>query len=333
MTDIATQAAEWLVKLSAEDPQATTDDYADFEQWKQRDPRHAKAVKNMEDIVGRLHNLPPEPANATLSNSAAMAYQDTHSSWAQLAKTFCLVLCLGLPLWLLMPMHSVSTLMADYHSSTGEWQTHTLADDSTIMLSSNSAINVLYTEQHRVIELIQGDVLVDVAKDADRPFVVQTEQGTFTALGTRFTVQQNHATNHQNHQHNSVLTVLESRVAVNSILDNMEVDNQLVLKPGQRITLFEDHIGSIKQLDHSRYEKAWRDHLLVANGLPLSEVLTKLKRVHHAHLDFDNEALKDIRVYAVLPLDEPERALQLLSDSLPIELNSFTPWWVSIKKN
>lgn len=43
----------------------------------------------------------------------------------------------------------------------------------------------------RLLALRSGELLVDVAKDRARPFMVETEHGRMRALGTRFLVQQN----------------------------------------------------------------------------------------------------------------------------------------------
>lgn len=42
----------------------------------------------------------------------------------------------------------------------------------------------------RLLALRSGELLVDVAKDPARPFVVETEHGRMRALGTKFLVQQ-----------------------------------------------------------------------------------------------------------------------------------------------
>lgn len=324
--DIATQAAEWLLKLSSEEPEPSPEDYAAFEQWKNTDPRHAKAVSNMEDIVGRLQMLPTEPAVATLKNRVCSANHKPNDSWASLAKTLSIAACLLLPLWLLLPQQQLASYLADQRTGTGEWQTHTLSDNSQILLSSNSAINVQFTPQQRIIELVQGEILLDVGKDAVRPFIVQTKLGSFTALGTRFTVQQTE----QNKEQIAILTVLESTVSAQVAFTS--TSGERTLSPGQRIRLYNNRLGNTETLDTVAYEQAWRSHQLVVQGLPLVKVLEQIKPFYSGHLSYNAEELVGLRVYAVLPLDEPQRALQLLSESFPVEVNTFTPWWVNVER-
>lgn len=315
-SSIKDQAAEWLVRLSDEDETPSHEDYAQFEVWKKADPRHAQAVNKMEIILGYVQALPAEPAVAALDRAAQ---QTSDHSWAALAKILCLLAVVFLPLWLtLSPQHQLRVMLADKRTSTGEWQSYTLDDNSRLQLSSNSAINVHFTQQQRTVELVQGELLVDVASDAARPFTVTTTQGSFTALGTRFTVQrQNEA---------SVLSVTESRVQAR----NKNSRQQQVITMGQRIRIDNDgNLSAVEILDDS-YERAWLDHQLVVSGQPLSQVLEQLEPHYPGYLRFDAKELAGIRVYAVLPLDDPERALRLLSESFPIEVNQFTPWWASV---
>ena len=96
--------------------------------------------------------------------------------------------------------------MADLRTATGRWETRTLADGTRITQGSASAVNLRYDERRRVIELVRGEILMDVAPDAARPFLVETVHGSIQALGTRFVV---------DHQAGAtVLSMIESRVSV-----------------------------------------------------------------------------------------------------------------------
>ena len=323
MSEITTQAAEWLVKLSADDAPPSPRQLAEFEQWKQADARHASAVEKMQGLLGNLGSLPAQPVATTLHH-AALSPSDDSTNWSQLAKMLCLVLVLLPTLWLISPEHQRIALFADQYTGTGEWQTITLSDQSQISLSSRSAINVRFTDQQRVVELLQGEILIDVSKDTQRPFVVQTPQGQLTALGTRFTVQRA--------AQSTRLSVFESRVRAtsNAAPGSERTSSEKVLKPGQRISLFAGHLGAVETFDTASTESAWQSHLLIIENQPLPGVLEQLTPHYAGHLHYNAEALQHIRVYAVLPLDDPGKALQLLSESTAIELSQWTPWWINI---
>ncbi len=78
--------------------------------------------------------------------------------------------------------------MADQHTAVGERREFSFADGSQVPLNSGSALNVKFDGRQRTVELLEGELGVEVAKDVQRPFVVRTDQGTVSALGTRFVV-------------------------------------------------------------------------------------------------------------------------------------------------
>lgn len=77
-----------------------------------------------------------------------------------------------------------------YQTSVGQLQSLQLADGSSVTLSSDSRILVTLSRRQRLVELIQGEAIFQVAKDAARPFVVYAHGSRVTAVGTRFSVRQ-----------------------------------------------------------------------------------------------------------------------------------------------
>jgi transmembrane sensor len=77
-----------------------------------------------------------------------------------------------------------------YQTSVGQLQDLQLADGSVLTLSSDSQILVTFSRRQRLVELIQGEAIFQVAKDATRPFVVAANGSRVTAVGTRFSVRQ-----------------------------------------------------------------------------------------------------------------------------------------------
>lgn len=88
----------------------------------------------------------------------------------------------------------------------GEQRSLALPDGSTVELNSRSKIAVRYTAQGRNVELVQGQALFRVAKDASRPFIVKTGSTLVRAVGTEFDVYQK--------RDGTVVTVVEGRVAI-----------------------------------------------------------------------------------------------------------------------
>lgn len=313
MTDISTQAADWLVRLTEEDPAPTAQDFAAFERWQQADPRHRQAVESLRGMMGALDAVPKKAARAALD---AGKTDPSQGDWQSLAKTLSLVVLLVLPLYWLYSTQTIAVWLADKRTDHQTWQAWTLADGSTLQLSGNSAVDIEFDPEHRRLVVLRGSVLVDVARDVDRPLEVVSDHGRFIALGTRFVVEK--------HKDQTILTVLESTVAVRPT-DARPEDAEIKLAAGEQIAITDHRVGGIVKLDAAKFERNWQAGQLVVDGKPLPTVLAALSHYHTGHLLYDADALETIEVMAVLPLQDPARALQLLSESLPITVDHYGP--------
>ena len=69
-----------------------------------------------------------------------------------------------------------------YRTQIGEMRVIPLKDGSVAYLNTSSEIVVHYSSARRHIELVQGEALFDVAKNKQRPFIVQTGSTQFAPL-------------------------------------------------------------------------------------------------------------------------------------------------------
>ncbi|MCC7646454.1 MULTISPECIES: FecR domain-containing protein [unclassified Janthinobacterium] len=303
-TDVAAeQAAQWIVRLSADDPAERDMARAGFAAWKAADPLHATVAAGMENLLRQL-NAVREPAGGDHrpARAALAAIAPKRQRLRQLAAASAvavLVLTGALVLG-----ERPAYLLADLRSPTGQWQTHTLADGSRLTLAGGSAVNVRFNAGERHVELVRGDILVDVAKDAQRPFIVDSGQAAIRALGTRFAVRREDGA--------TILSMLESTVSA-----QVPQHRAVVVRAGQRTRITNDGVGPLTSIDAASVQQAWRAHQLVVDDLPLADVLDELARHRHGQLHYDRAQIAGIRVAAVLPLDDTDKALQLLIDNFP----------------
>lgn len=261
----------------------------------------------MRALWGSFDTLPAQPARVALNR----AFAPRPARGVQAMAVLGLVLCgwLGLeqlPVW-----------MADQRTGVGERLQIALADGSQLQLNSNSAVDVRFDGHQRVIELLQGELWVDVAKDARRPFVVRTDQGTATALGTRYLVK-------RAPDGTTVVTVIESTVAVKG-----DTNEGVKVMAGQRSILDHGRAEPPQAIDDTDPD-AWTRGLLKVNDQPLSDVLQTLASYRHGLVRFDPQALRGLRVSGVFRLDDTA-ALAALADNLPIQVEYFTDLLVVVK--
>ena len=93
-----------------------------------------------------------------------------------------------------------------YTTDIGEQRIIALADGSTIELNARSRIRVQIRDAERRVDLLTGQALFRVAKDAHRPFIVASGDTQVRAVGTQFDVHKRRT--------GTTVTVVEGRVAV-----------------------------------------------------------------------------------------------------------------------
>lgn len=312
---IEQEAAEWALCLG--EGELDADEAREFDAWLQADPRHGATLRRMQGVISQVQALREQrgPVGAGLRAGAQVSASGSGARRTLLG----LALAISLLGTLSLSGGAPRDWLADLHTAPAEWRSQTLEDGSQLTLAGNSAVDVEFSTGERRIRLLHGQVLVEVSHDPTRPFVIQTDEGSFKALGTRFVVSQGHA--------RSELTMLESRVEARTAVSG----DQLVVGPGERAWVARDGLGPLPAIDPARVDRAWQHHQLVADGVPLDQVLDALAEQRRGVLRFDRQAMQAIRVSAVLPLDDSERALRLLAEALPIRIGGVGRWWTTVE--
>nr|WP_313402839.1 FecR domain-containing protein [Pseudomonas sp.] len=310
LESINEQAADWLIRLN--EPDADERLAAEFDAWKRSDARHAAAAERLQGFIGQMSALRGQKASVHAALDAAFTSRKRRYRGKRAATA--LMLLALLPVWALWRSELPSYLLADLRTQPAQWLAHELPDHSRVTLSGNSALDLQYDSQQRRVRLLRGEVLVDVAHDSTRPFIVATEQGEVRALGTRFVVTRRDGA--------TLVTMLESRVAATASSNPQALE----VNAGEQARITRHDVQLTKTVDIRSVEDAWRHHQLVVRDQPLPAVLDQLARQFPGHMQFDREALADLRVSAVLPLDDSDRALNLLAEALPLQIREFTPW-------
>jgi transmembrane sensor len=303
------QAAHWLAVLQGED--VSHADRKAFHSWRHADPRHHLAVARMEALMGAFDDLPSVPSRKALSRTFTPAPASFFRPGFQAIALVGVLACgwFGVeqaPVWL-----------ADQRTHIGERREISLSDGSQLRLNSDSALDVEFDERQRLIDLRKGEIWVEVAKDQHRPFVVRTDQGTITALGTRFVVRKAADGAVQ-------VSVLESAIAAKA-----QRSGDVKVATGEQATL-KDGLVQTPQVFGNQDPAAWTRGVLKVDDQPLSDVLQALAVYRHGVLQFDEQALAGLRVSGLFRLDDTDAALATLADNLPIKVEHYTDLFVMI---
>lgn len=178
------RAQYWVARLVAQDISET--ELNTFEAWLAADPRHARAFARERALwqdLGEVGDALAEPALAQSVISLPPARAVTR-------RRFALAVPAALAASIVAALIGPSLLLdlrADHRTATGELRSIELADGTTAMLDSDSAISVAFDGERRVVHLLAGRAWFDVRHE-DRPFLVEALDGETQDIGTGFEV-------------------------------------------------------------------------------------------------------------------------------------------------
>ncbi len=303
------EAAQWMALLQSGD--VSLGERAAFEAWRTADPRHQQIIEQMGGGLNLLRNpnLRAVPRNSLLHSLNAP------SSRRRFISGSLSVLGVAVLAGLLGRRYGWLPEAGELSTGTGERRDFALQDGSALTLNARSRVVPLFDSTQRLLALRSGELLVDVAKDPSRPFVVETEHGRIRALGTKFLVQHN--------DDSTRLVMLHSQVEVVTASGARQV-----VEAGESL-LFND-LGILSLQRSNGHESAWTQGRLEIRDRPLSEVIDSLRRYRRGIVHVSAE-VADLRLSGLYPLDDSDRTLQLLERSLPIRILWHNPYWISIE--
>lgn len=311
---VVERATEWMARLWSET--ATDKDQAACARWRAEHPHHELAWRRLQSFESKFDSVPAQVARHALQEPAAAAYLNRRRALQLLG----LMATAGGLAYLARGSDAWQLASAGHRTDTGEIREITLPDGTKVMLASASAIDVQFDDEERLVVLRTGEILVTTAPDSAssyRPFRVRGRDGTVRALGTRFSLRQD-----ADHSH---VSVFEGAVEVRP---TRAPDLVMRIDAGQGATFSGREVQAISPV--SQNEAAWARGILVADNMPLEELVAELGRYRTGLLRCDAE-VAGLRVNGVFSLRDTDRALHNLSLALPVEAVSRTKYWVTVR--
>jgi transmembrane sensor len=306
---VARQAVQWWLQLNSGDAQAGQQD--GLKRWRAASPEHEAAWQRIETMGSQMAGIPMPLARAALAAPGSARRR-------RAVQALAVLLVSGAGSAAVVRSQAWRGWTADQVAAVGEQRRLPLPDGGSVVLNTGSALNLRYGAAVRVLELVRGEILVQTAPDSQhRPFIVQTAMGAVQALGTRFTVRERGAVIEVGVLQGAVqLTPLQSPHAPQRI------------ESGEQGLLTALQAARSGALDASA--SAWAEGMLVASRMRLEDFLAELGRYRRGRLGCD-PAVADLRVSGAYPLADTDRVLAALTSSLPVEIHSFSRYWVMVR--
>jgi len=315
--DVVMIAIDWMVKLQS--GAATEQEREACRRWRAAEARHELAWQRLQSLSERVSTLPSALAHGSIGD----ANNRHRHNRRFVVKSLCVAIGVGLLAAGGNEIMPWRTLMADYATKAGERRRVLLADGTTVELNTATAIDAAYDEQSRLVRLHRGEVLITTSKEnnrAYRPFVVHTRLGQARALGTRFQLRDSEA--------GMQVAVFEGAVEFKPT-GTSGTAGAIRIDAGRQ-GLF-DRQGLIGSLSPANEEGvAWTDGYIVADRMPLGELVAELDRSMPGKLRCD-PAIAGLTISGVFPLDQPARILAAIARTLPVQIDTFTSYWVTLR--
>ncbi len=303
------QAITWMLRMGNDGPDARVQ--RQCADWRAADQRHELAWQ-------RIQGLSQEMASsyrAVPGAGVALEAGAQRLGRRQTLKLLGVVTALGSAGWLWRNVDQWQQWSSDYATGIGERRSYTLPDGSRMQLNTHSAADISFTGQQRLVSLKHGEIMLTCQPDS-RPLRVSNRDGLFEAAEGRFTVrQQDDCTR---------LTVATGKVAIYP-----EQGGPLVwAHTGQ--SWLTGPLGPQLMATADMDMSAWADGLIVTRNMRLQAFLEEVGRYRHGYLSCAVE-VAELRLSGVFRLDDTDKLLALLPQTLPVRLSTRTRYWVRLE--
>lgn len=256
------EAAAWLARLRSDSrpPEAE----AAFRLWLDESPEHRAAF---------------EAVSAAWDASGA-ASPPRRQPLRRVALAAAILLAVAVPgiVWVLAP--------APVATAVGERRTLALADGSLVTLNTGTELVAHFDDDERRVRLRRGEASFDVAKDVNRPFVVEAGSTRIEALGTSFDVRWLAGA--------IAVTLGEGRVRI--VDDTGQRPVVAVLAPGERFVRDARRADPVLRDVDLTAARAWREGKLVFDDTALAAAVAEVNRYSERPIQLADADVHDLRV-------------------------------------
>ena len=322
------KACDWIAKI---DRGLSESENADFQEWLHAQPNNlhyvlkaAKKWDKMDDLERLADIFPKNQVNK----------RKTPILWGSLAASLLLMLTLSLYYFSGNVLHQNDLVQArpmesTYQTNVGEIDTITLPDGTVLALNTDTIVGMKYSDNFRMLELIKGEININVAHDTSRPLSVLVNGKVIQAVGTVFNVEVR--------KNYTELIVTDGKVLVEEKSTNQfksDILNKIISLPvtslaiseGEKIDLVQNKnkelIKNVIKLSAEDITSSlsWKEKKLIFRGEKLSHVIAEINRYTHTKLSLDNnEKLKNINVIGVFKTGELTDLLVQFEKNLKIK--------------
>ena len=311
---VVKQAISWALRLR--NNRANVRLRAQCEQWRAAHHDHEMAWQRVQALQQELSSqLTAIPGAHVALESSAQGL-----SRRQALKVLSGVALVGSAAWISRDLTGWQRWTSDLATATGERRSVQLPDGTRLQLNTDSAVDLNFNPHQRLIHLVRGEILVTCGADSSAPLLVQTRHGLFEGIDGRFSVRQDSDCTR--------LSVVSGNVAIHSphqadgLSTQVHAGENYLVRPSEAVP------APPMNMDVG----AWADGLIVTRGMRLADFLGEVGRYRHGYLGC-SAGIAELRLSGVFRLEDTDKLLALLPQTLPVQVRYRTRWWVSVEQS
>lgn len=329
-------ASAWLLRL---DRGLTPEEQDAYTQWLTEDERHREAMKAFQWSWEEFDRLAGMQTNEHAHIDPDLLEPQPRRYWWQAwtgQTRYLIPLAAAIAVGLFVVFSRSNSEPASTNPSLSPVQQLLLAriqhepltDGSTVFLNRGSSITTDFSTAERRVELVSGEANFTVAKDPDRPFIVQAGDVRIRAVGTAFNVR---------YSADGVdVIVTEGIVVFDSDIDSSALaktnlvagDRALVKLEGGKPRL------SLQQLDEAALQRElqWQPRLLDFDDQPLRKIVAAFNESNQLKIEINDPDLADLRLSSAFWSDNVEAFVRLMNTNFGLEVVWLDETTISLKR-
>lgn len=323
------EAAQWVWRLDAGD--MSPEMQSEYQAWLGADVRHREAIDEYSKVWHRLDDLAVLKSDSKVRTVRHGVNEEERQRlfpvplrWVRLGAAVAL---LGVAVFMTYHFANPKTpplavTSESYATAIGQQRTVELADGSVVEMNTNSIIDIDFTASERLVRLNRGEVHFAVAKNPDRPFVVEAGDTRVRAVGTAFSVYVVPQAPVQVIVTEGEVEVTKAQSVSPTSAEARVSPEAVYLEAGESLGSDTDAPGRVVTVSRAAMEKelAWRNGMLVFEGDPLEFVVEELSRYTQARFVIVDDSIRGRRVGGHFKTDDVNGLLSVLEKGLSIEV-------------
>ncbi len=310
-SEIADRAARWVAQMASGEWNAERE--AELGRWREGDPRREGALLQAQAALAMIEaaRVPALAANdADRYEGGVRRRQFLIGGGAAVAGVAASIGFFDL----------IST-GSTYRTKVGEIRRIPLDDGSTAAINTASRVSIDLRQDLRLVEVSEGEAWFQVAKDRQRPFLVEAGRVRVRAVGTAFSVR----------RLEKGADVLVTEGVVEVWADGAE-GHIVRIAEGNRAYVGDNSFVEMANPRTSSVDRslAWRAGKIDLVGQPLSEAVAEFNRYNKRKIVLLDPALGAEQFDGIFRTDDPIGFAEAIRTSLNVPLNMADPLLIQI---